>query len=178
MMLNFEGAGFEVVPRLLKEIFIYPTDTIYGIGCNAENEKLVNKIRRIKRRDKRPFSVIAPSFEWILKNCEIDERFLKKYFPGPYTLILKKKHNKFLSHVSDTDYIGVRIPAHPFTKILQKTGKPIITTSVNFAGERHANNINGINKEILDNVDLVIDAGMLPGKPSTIINGNEVIKRG
>ena len=74
-------------------VFIYPTDTIYGIGCNAENEEAVKKIRDAKNRSKAPFSVIAPSIDWIKENCEVTEtaeEWLEK-FPGPYTLIFKLK---------------------------------------------------------------------------------------
>ena len=76
-------------------VFIHPTDTIYGIGCNAEVSSAVRKVRQLKARATNPFSVIAPSLEWINENCvvtkEADE-WLEK-LPGPYTLILKLKNN-------------------------------------------------------------------------------------
>src|SRR3989338_11323139 len=90
------------------KLFIYPTDTIYGLGCNAENKESVNKIKEIKKRDKdKPLSIIAPSFTWINKNLIIDTD-LSKYLPGPYTIILKKKVTEFLSHVSSKDSLGIR----------------------------------------------------------------------
>ena len=98
---------------VMGSIFIYPTDTIYGIGCDAENKKLVNKIRAIKHRDTKPLSIIAPSIDYILKNCEVDKKIVSKFLPGPYTLILKKKDKNFLKHVSETESIGIRIPNHP-----------------------------------------------------------------
>jgi len=85
----------EMIQRIFNnEIFIYPTDTIYGIGCNALDELAVQKIRLIKGRDDKPFSVIAPSFDWIYENCDVDVD-LKKYLPWPYTIILKKKNPKY-----------------------------------------------------------------------------------
>ncbi|GAG45638.1 unnamed protein product, partial [marine sediment metagenome] len=69
------------IRKLRNSVFIYPTDTIYGIGCNALNSKLVKRIRRIKKRDNKPFSVIAPSKKWIYDNCEVDRKILKK-LPG------------------------------------------------------------------------------------------------
>ena len=75
-------------------LFIYPTDTIYGVGCDALNGVLVDRIRDLKGRYDLPFSVIAPSKEWIREQCVIDERaqeWLDK-LPGPYTLILKMKN--------------------------------------------------------------------------------------
>ncbi len=156
------------------KIFIYPTDTIYGIGCNALNKKAVNKIRQIKRRDKKPFSVIAPSFEWITEKCIVNFD-LKKYLPGAYTIILKKKNPSFLSWVSDKKTLGIRIPNHHFTKKIQKVNVPFITTSVNFSGEKPSSSIDEIPKEILNKADYVVNEGKLNGKPSTlIIEGKEI----
>ncbi|VVB78028.1 Threonylcarbamoyl-AMP synthase [uncultured archaeon] len=159
------------------KIFIYPTDTIYGIGCNAENKAAVEKIKEIKERDAaRPLSLIAPSIGWIKEHliidCEID-----KYLPGPYTLLLKKKDPKFLSHVSGNEMIGVRIPDHEFTKIIQEANIPFITTSVNLAGEPFITKISDTPPEILEGVDHVIDYGELNGKPSTFIVGGKEVKR-
>lgn len=158
------------------KIFIYPTDTIYGIGCNALNKKAVNKVRQIKKRDKKPFSVIAPSLEWIKEKCIVDFN-LKKYLPGKYTVILKKKNPSFLKWVSDKKTLGVRIPNHHFTKRIQKANVPFITTSVNFSGEKYSSSINEIPREILDMVDYVINEGKLTGKPSTLIVRGKKVER-
>jgi L-threonylcarbamoyladenylate synthase len=165
----------EIRERILNvEIFIYPTDTIYGIGCNALNKNSVEKIREIKKRDEKPFSVIAPSFKWIEENCIIDLD-MRKYLPGPYTIILKKKDKNFLSHISGTETIGIRIPDNEFTREIQKSGVPFVTTSVNISGEKPANKIEDISAEILKDVDFVFNSGKLSGKPSTlIINGKEI----
>ncbi|HTY43787.1 MAG TPA: L-threonylcarbamoyladenylate synthase [Patescibacteria group bacterium] len=161
---------------LAGKIFIYPTDTVYGIGCNALNKESVREIREIKKRDEKPFSVIAPSFKWIEDNCIIDTE-LRKYLPGPYTIILKKKDKNFLSHVSEKETIGIRIPDNEFTKRIQEAGVPFITTSVNFSGEKPANNIEEIPKEILEKVNFIFNSGELSGKPSTLIIEGKEIKR-
>ena len=166
----------KVVSDILEgKIFIYPTDTIYGIGCNALDESAVKKIRDIKKRDKnKPLSVIAPSFEWIRKHCVVDFD-IKKYLPGPYTLILKKKDPDFLKHVSETDSLGIRIPDCEFSEKVKKAKTPFITTSVNLSGEPFAVSIKDVPVEIKSKVDRVVDAGELNGKPSAlIINGKEI----
>lgn len=151
-------------------IFIYPTDTIYGIGCNALNEESVKKIKEIKTRDKdKPLSIIAPSKDWIYKNLIADKSRVDKYLPGKYTLILRKKNSKFLSHVSNTETLGVRIPQHEFTSLIAEAGVPFITTSVNLAGEKAITSLEEIKPEILEKVDILINAGTLEGTPSTII---------
>ena len=77
----------------LEKIYVYPTDTIYGIGCDATNDKLVLKIRSIKKRDEKPFSIIAPSKDWIKNNFEIIHPEYLDKLPGPYTLVMKPKNN-------------------------------------------------------------------------------------
>ncbi|OHA91554.1 MAG: hypothetical protein A2758_00345 [Candidatus Zambryskibacteria bacterium RIFCSPHIGHO2_01_FULL_49_18] len=149
------------------KIFIYPTDTIYGLGCDATNTKSVQKIREIKKRETKPFSIIVPSKEWIIENCkparsedysggsEIGN--LNKYLPGPYTLIVNKKTGGTL---------GVRIPKHWFTQVVTDAGMPFITTSVNFSGEPHMEKIEDVKPEVLEAVDYVVYEGEKRGKPS------------
>ena len=159
------------------KIFIYPTDTVYGLGCDATNKNSVKKIKDIKFRDKdKPLSIIAPSIKWIKENCIIEYN-LENYLPGPYTLILKKKNINFLSWVSETNTLGVRIPNNDFCNEIRKVGKPFITTSVNLSGENSAISIKDINQEIINKVDEVIDNGKLNGKSSTLIINNKEIKR-
>ena len=159
------------------KIFIYPTDTLYGLGCDATNEKSVEQIRQIKERDrKKPLSVIAPSKEWIKKNFFIDAD-LDKYLPGPYTVVLKKKDPLFLKHVSRTDSIGIRIPDCAFTKKVQESGLPFITTSVNLSGKPFATKISEISDNILDSVDVILEAGKLNGRPSTLVVWGKEINR-
>lgn len=157
------------------KIFIYPTDTIYGIGCDAENVLAVEKIRTIKGRDNKPFSVIAPSLKWIKDNLVVDID-LKKFLPGPYTVVLKKKKREFLSHVSELPTLGVRIPKCEFTKLVQQVGVPFITTSVNFSGQKPVIAADEIPKEIRKQVDVVIEGdGECSGVPSAlIIDGKEM----
>jgi L-threonylcarbamoyladenylate synthase len=157
------------------KIFIYPTDTIYGIGCDATNINSVEKIKELKGRDKdKPLSVIAPSIEWIEENLVVDCEF-GKYLPGPYTPILKKKNPDFLKHVSIGDSLGVRIPACDFTKEIETAGVPFITTSVNLSGEPFAVSLKDVKEEIKKKIDIFVDSGELNGRPSTlVINGQEV----
>jgi len=166
----------EIIQKIKQgKIFIYPTDTIYGLGCDATNKKAVGKIKKIKQRDKnKPLSIIAPSKKWIKDNLIVDTN-LAKYLPGPYTIILKKKNPKFFSHVAKGDSLGIRIPKNKLTKIIQKAEVPFITTSVNLSGEPFAKSVEEIPKKILERVDIIIKGKTLTGKPSTlIINGKEV----
>lgn len=145
------------------KIFLYPTDTVYGLGCDAENRRAVERLRELKGA-KHPLSVIAPSKRWVIKNL-FPHPYLR-LLPGPYTLILLKRNPKFLYWVSSGRTLGIRIPKHPFTSILQKSGKPFITTSANLSGKPTIKNPDELEFE----VDVVIDAGKLSGKPSILID--------
>ena len=153
-------------------VFVYPTDTIYGIGSNATNETAVLKLRNIKRQHDRPLSVIAPSVEWIKENCVITteaEEWLKK-LPGPYTLILKiKSEFSVAPSVTDTGSLGVRIPDNPISKFVELLGVPIITTSANMAGKMFMTSIEDLDPMIRGRIDFVVDAGDIKGRPSDIV---------
>lgn len=154
-------------------IFIYPTDTIYGIGCNALDSFAVRGIRRIKKSNK-PFSVIAPSMRWIYENCIVekkDERYLKK-LPGKHTLIFKLKSKNAVCRETNLNSgtVGVRIPKHWISKIVEKLGFPIITTSLNISGERYLTDLKELNKKLEKQIDFAIDEGPLEGKPSKVID--------
>ena len=161
------------------KVFVYPTDTIYGLGCDAANVDSVNRIKEMKGRDKdKPLSVIAPSVGWIEEHCIIDDCLdLARYLPGPYTLILKKKDPNFLLDVASGDSLGVRIPDSDFCDEIREVGVPFVTTSVNLSGESPAVSVDEINLEIIEKVDEIVDSGRLDGKPSTLVINGEEVKR-
>ncbi len=163
-------------------VFIYPTDTIYGIGCDAKNSEAVQRLRFIKERSKKPLSVIAPNKEWISRNCFCEEEYLNK-LPGPYTLILKLKHKDCISKFVnlETNNLGVRIPKHWITEIAELLQTPIVTSSANISGHNFMTEISNLDKTVKERIDFIIYAGQLQGKPSTIIDltkeNPKIIKR-
>lgn len=169
---NVESHRDEIIQAIKsRKIFIYPTDTIYGLGANALIEKSVDKIREIKKRDTKPFSVIAPSKEWIVENCKLENENLEKYLPGPYTLIVERKKDVVAPSVNHQDNtLGVRIPKHWFTDLVSEAGVPFITTSVNISGNKFMEKLEDVPEEILNQVDYVVYEGEKRGEPSTKIN--------
>jgi L-threonylcarbamoyladenylate synthase len=152
-------------------IFIYPTDTIYGLGTNALLEDPVQKIREIKKRDTKPMSVMAPNKEWIEEHCVVSRENLDTYLPGPYTLFVERKKNELAQGVNPNDNtLGVRIPKHWFTDVVSQAGVPFITTSVNLAGEKHMETLEDLKEEILDQVDYVVYEGEKRGESSIKIS--------
>lgn len=154
-------------------VFIYPTDTIYGIGCNALDSVGVKTIREVKNRPKAPFSIIAPSREWIEDNCVIGEQakeWLDK-LPGPYTLILKLKNKDCIAPevAPDSDSLGIRMPRHWISTIIKEAGVPVVTTSVNEAGKKFMTSEEELTAEFRNKVHFMVDEGVKEGRPSNII---------
>ncbi len=166
--------------KMIKEgkVFVYPTDTVYGLGCDAFNEDAVLRIKEIKGRDKeKPLSVIAPSKAWISENLFVEEGLLGKYLPGKFTLILKKRRKGFLEHVAPGDTLGVRIPKCSFSDIVNASGVPFVTTSVNLSGEEPIADLKDLSEEILEKVDVIVNGGKLCGRPSSIVFGDKIVER-
>jgi tRNA threonylcarbamoyl adenosine modification protein (Sua5/YciO/YrdC/YwlC family) len=161
-----------IVKRIKQgEIFIYPTDTIYGIGCNALKPASVEIIKKIKKRSEKPFSIIAPSKDWIYKNLKVNNKSYIKKLPGPFTFILELKKRATARNVNPGyKTLGVRIPNHPFSNIIKSANVPFITTSVNISGKTSIRSIKQIPRSIKKHVDIIIDDGYLPNYPSTIID--------
>jgi len=121
-----------------------------------------------------PFSVIAPSKEWIKENCEINdkiEEWLEK-LPGPYTLILKLKNPEAVEHIVNNGMktIGVRIPLHWTTDIARELNLPIVTTSANLTGKGFMTSVDNLDMNVRNKVDFMINEGEIKGTPSKLID--------
>ncbi|MBN2457687.1 Sua5/YciO/YrdC/YwlC family protein [Candidatus Woesearchaeota archaeon] len=155
-------------------LFIYPTDTIYGIGCNALIDTAVQKLRKLKNNFTRPLSVIAPSKEWVKRNCELNKvscEWLDK-LPGPYTLILSLKSKSPVAGSTNlkTGRLGIRMPKHWFHNIIKDLDLPIITTSANITGNDFMTSLSDLDSRIKRGCSFMIDEGTIKGRPSTIVD--------
>lgn len=165
----------EIISLLEKgHIFVYPTDTIYGIGCDATNHDAVKKVRDIKIRHDKPFSVIAPSKQWIEENFHIspkDREWLDK-LPGPYTLILKLKNGQAIAESVSSGYptLGVRMPDHWITDMVAAFGKPVITPSANVNGTEFMTSKEDLDPRLKAGSHILLYEGEKRGQPSTIVN--------
>lgn len=156
------------------KIILYPTDTVYGIGANIFNIKALKKVYKIKKRPfNKPLSVCVSSFDQIHKIAHLDRDTQKKLyniFPGPFTVILKKKDivNPILT--AGGEKIGIRIP---HSKICMELSSqfPITTTSANISGKPIPESVDEILKQFNGEIDLILDAGICKhGIHSTIID--------
>jgi len=156
-------------------VLIYPTDTVYGVGGDARNPKVVERVKRIKGREDAVFSVLLGGMEMVKEYAEVDGKALGAVmdaYPGATTLILKAK--KELPVVKEGK-IGVRVPEHIFMRKLSlELNMPIITTSANRSGGKAPVSVSEIDNEIVGEVDLVLDGGeTLHRMNSTVIDVEE-----
>lgn len=155
-------------------IFIHPTDTIYGIGCDARNDSAVQKIRQLKQQFTQPLSVWVPSKEWVQKNCGLTKEtagWLSK-LPGPYTLIVPLRSQKSVSDgvTLKGKTLGIRLPQHWLSKVVAELGFPIVTTSANRTGETFMTSLEDVDTEIEKGIEVMIYEGPKTARPSKIIN--------
>jgi L-threonylcarbamoyladenylate synthase len=156
-------------------VVICPTDTVYGFLADATNKKAVEKIFKIKKRPRsKPLAVFVSSIKKAKSLAEIDERqekILKKYWPGKYTFILKRKPGVKL-YGARKETVAIRIPEYKFlNNLLKKVNRPLAQTSVNISGEAAATELDGIKNKFSKFDILIISAGNLPkNKPSKIVD--------
>ena len=138
-------------------IIIYPSDTIWAIGCDATNQNTINKIYKIKNRSKsNPFICLMRDYEMINKYCYINNSIIDilEIQKTPTTIIFEKVKN--LNTFPNT--IGIRIPKDSFcSDLLKKFKKPIISTSVNISGKKFPNYFKDISESILNQVDFAVN---------------------
>jgi L-threonylcarbamoyladenylate synthase len=157
------------------KIFIYPTDTIYGIGGNPFDENVVKRIADIKGRDeKKQFIWLISDFENLMNYVDVIYEthldFLQKILPAPVTAILHL--NERTKAIINQETIAVRIPQNDFClKLLKEISRPLISTSVNRTGENPLNEIDKIVNNFLQVVDAIIFySETTERKSSTIID--------
>lgn len=177
---HFE-AGIQEAVRFLREgkTIVYPTDTVYGIGCDALNKQAVEKVAKIKRvKDSKPFSIMVPNLEEVKKYCFLgstNKRILEKLLPGKFTFILPGAKNIPTAITGGGNNIGFRIPDHPVAQKLSEIFEnPIVTTSANIAGEEPLNDPFKIVERFRDEKyqpDLILDFGKMEGShPSVVVD--------
>ncbi|MDM1398229.1 threonylcarbamoyl-AMP synthase [Myroides odoratimimus] len=157
-------------------IILYPTDTVWGIGCDANNPEAIKKIYALKKRAESKSMIVLvnerifhrvfnspPAVTWDILDCS----------EKPTTLILDNPKYVAKEVVSADNSLGVRIVEEPFCfRLIEKMKSPLVSTSANISGEPSPANFSEISKEIIEGVDYVVNLRQKdtnPAKPSTII---------
>lgn len=180
---ELEQKKHTLLKELRKAVFIYPTDSIYGIGCDATNPELVEKVRELKNSTLQPFSVLAPSKEWVYEHCEVPPQAKEwveqlggavriKGEESAVSLILKLKDKDAVAPnvLQGKDTISVRIPNHWFSEYVNELGVPIVTTSANPTGGDFMTSLEDLHPRVKAGVDYCIYEGEKDGSPSTLVH--------
>jgi L-threonylcarbamoyladenylate synthase len=157
-------------------IILYPTDTVWGIGCDATNPEAVSKIYALKQRAESHSLICLMNGEKMMYNVfkEIPEVAWQiiDLSEKPTTLILDKPRNVAANLIAQDQTLGIRIVKEPFCfKLMERMKKPIVSTSANISGQPTPNSFKEISQEIINGVDYVVNLyhEKIAGKPSTII---------
>ena len=158
-------------------LILYPTDTVWGIGCDATNADAVARIYALKRSEnKKSMLVLCESADMVVRyvNKAPGIAFeVMEMATSPLTLILPGACGLAATLIPEEGTLGVRGPDHEFCRrVLHSFGKPIVSTSANISGEPSAKNLSEVSREIIDGVDFVVNPrfeGKPTGKPSSII---------
>jgi len=176
------------------KVIAYPTDTIYGLGCDARNVKAIERIGKIKgERENKPFIVLISDFLMLENYCYVNSEqmeYLKEVWrepipltplikgaaKTPITVILECQPNLPDKLTGDSNSLAVRLPDNDFlVKIISQAGFPIVSTSLNKTGELPLHNVQNLEKYFKYLPDLVIDAGESENtKPSRLVDLRDV----
>jgi L-threonylcarbamoyladenylate synthase len=170
------------VVNILKSggLVVYPTETVYGIGVSAVDNKAIEKLTKYKKRPiGKPYSIAVSDISMAKKYVTLNpaaENIYKTFLPGPVTVVSNGKHKLAKGVESETGTLGIRIPSYKLvTDIVNRFGSPITATSANASYKKRPYKIADILTNITEKqkslIDLIIDAGTLPkNEPSTVID--------
>ncbi len=156
----------------------FPTETVYGLGADALNEKAVEKLYRVKRRPKNtPLTLHLASPEDVYRYVEEVPQYLEavldKLLPGPITIVLKRKKDAVPDIVTaGLDTVGIRVPAHPVAiEFIKECGTPLVAPSANLSGKPSPTKAEHVARDFWGSIEAIIDSGeTLLGLESTIVD--------
>ncbi|RUM34734.1 MAG: threonylcarbamoyl-AMP synthase [Desulfobulbus sp.] len=185
MAKRIEINPYNPQPRLISQVIdvlkrggviCYPTDTMYGVGCDIFNQKAVKRVYQLKKRPKqKPFSFMCSSLKNISKYGHVGNtayRLMRKNLPGPYTFVLPGSKLVPKIMLTKQKTVGIRVPDNPIClAIIEELGNPILTTSA-MSDDHPEPVIDALDVDALfgKQVDLIVDGGEVYPDPSTVIS--------
>ena len=174
MRVSCTDSDIKVAIKKIKDggIIVFPTDTVYGIGCDPYNKKTISRLYEIKKRKKtKPFPILGISKTELEKIAEfntLEEKIAEKFWPGQVTLVLKVKDEKIRQSLCLDKKIAVRVPNNQCVLSLLKECKLLVGTSANISGTTPFTDPNECSKN-LTRYDLLIDGGIIPSQSESTI---------
>ncbi|MDR9500889.1 MAG: L-threonylcarbamoyladenylate synthase [Desulfurivibrionaceae bacterium] len=156
-------------------IICYPTDTVYGIGCDIFNQKAVKRLHQLKGQPKhKPFSFMCCDLKNVSTYCAVSNnayRLMKKNLPGPYTFVLPTMKIVPKIMVTTQKTVGIRVPASPICQMLiDMLGNPIVTTTAGLPDKELPSSAFEVELLFGSQVDEIIDGGEVLPQPSSVIS--------
>jgi tRNA threonylcarbamoyl adenosine modification protein (Sua5/YciO/YrdC/YwlC family) len=156
-------------------VIAYPTDTTYGIGCSIFNKRGIERIYLLKQRErKKPFSFICADLSEVARYARVSNyafKVLKRLLPGPYTFVLEATSIVPDLLLTRQKTVGIRIPDNRIcSAIVQELEHPVITTSANRSGDEPIGDPYLVERELENELDMVIDGGILSADVSSIVS--------
>lgn len=174
---NPQGRFLKAAADVLRDggLIIYPTDSMYGLGCDLYNKRAVEKIYQIKGIDKRNYlSFICSDLKGISEYAFVSNaayKIMRHLLPGPYTFILNATREVPKVLLEKRKTVGIRVPDNVVCQaLLAEFGSPVISTSACLPGQDYTGNPDLIESAFAHNVDLLLDAGPGGIEPSTVID--------
>ncbi|MFA5508428.1 MAG: L-threonylcarbamoyladenylate synthase [Vulcanimicrobiota bacterium] len=167
-------------------ILVYPTDTVYGIGCDLENKDALDRLYRLKKIPKRkPLSFICSDLKMVSEYAKVGNSahsMMRKLLPGPFTFILQATRQVPKLMISKQRTVGIRVPEQDFTlELVRRLGRPLVNTSASDSLEEVVSDPDQI-EELYPRADLMISLGQQRSEASTILDftgdNPEVIRQG
>jgi len=176
-MKKKEESGLKKAVEILQKggVVVFPTDTLYGVGCRMDDKDAVKRVYKIKKRSsQKPTLVLVSSVSMAKRYVKINnigQKLIKKFWPGPLTIIFQAKNNVPKEIQGEGQALGVRYPDYPpLLKIIKKIGVPILAPSANFQGEHPPKKFKDLDEKFIKMVDFVIKGECKIGKESTIVD--------
>lgn len=159
-------------------VVVYPTDTIYGLGADIESKSAIGKLYELRGLDpKKPLSLVCSSLSQASRYAVFDDdcyRFMREVLPGPYTFVLRALREAPRMGEPRRRHVGIRVPAHPVALALTEAlGRPLLSTSAIISEEEGPSDPFVLADHYGPDVGLVLEAGLLDGTPSSVVDWTE-----
>ena len=173
--VSSDSAGIALAIESIKNggVVIFPTDTVYGIGCDPYNEDAIKRIYELKNRDStKPLPILGYSKQFLENIVEFDEitnRIAEKFWPGRLTIVLPLKDDKLKKLSRGTDTLAVRVPNNKCVLAFLKKCELVVGTSANISGREPFTDPQNTENDIID-CDIFLNDGIIQSSgPSTVI---------
>jgi L-threonylcarbamoyladenylate synthase len=154
-------------------LIVYPTDTVYGLGCDPLNEEAVSRLFAAKGRGAKAVPVLCSSPEKAEELVELSGRAIelaRAHWPGPLTIVAPLSRRVPAQLVQGSNTLGVRVPDHPLClELILSCGGWLTGTSANLSGNPSSRSAPEVQKQLGDSVNLILDGGVLRGEESTVV---------